>query len=69
MINQRSRYQRILLAGVAMLAYVCAFLPLYRFLGPGVAALVTAPIVLIGWQGGSRHGTLAGVVGVLVNIT
>ena len=68
MITKRSRYQRILLAGVAMLVYAGAFLPLYRLLGPGVAALVTAPVVLSGWHGGSRHGTLAGVIGVLINI-
>jgi PAS domain S-box-containing protein len=48
-------------------AYALAFIPLYHRLGPAVPALVTLPVIAMGWLFGTRAGLLAGLLAFLLD--
>jgi PAS domain S-box-containing protein len=53
---------RTVLALGAWVAYALVFIPLYHRLGPAVPALVTLPVIVMGWLFGTRAGILAGLL-------
>ena len=53
---------RVALALASWVAYVLVFIPLYRLVGPIVAALAMLPVVVMGWLFGMRVGLLAGLL-------
>ncbi|MBC8263422.1 MAG: PAS domain S-box protein, partial [Anaerolineales bacterium] len=60
---------RAVLALGTWAAYVLAFTPFYRLVGPAVAALGILPVVAMGWFFGMRAGVLAGLLAFPLNMS
>ena len=59
---------RMALALGSWAVYVLAFIPLYRLVGPAVAALGILPVVTMGWLFGTWAGLLASLLAFLLDV-
>jgi PAS domain S-box-containing protein len=68
MAGRPTRAQRVLVVGLGFLAYILAFAPLHRALGPPVGAFSVLPVVLAGALLGQRYGVAAGLILVPIHL-
>ena len=59
---------RVALTLGCMFVYVLLFLLFYSRIGPGIAALTTIPVIIVGWLWGLRGGLLAGLLSLPLNV-
>ena len=69
MLNMKRRLRiRVAVATGAWVAYMLAFVLLYRWIGPPVVALGALPVIMTGWALGMWAGLAASVLAILLDV-